>query len=165
MSAARVKLTYIHCKLHLIFLFHPSLEQHRIYIPVLTSLPYFQQNMASFRPPSSYSNIQFEHISLSHHPVSSPTVTPIIIICIDRVDKNNAFTSEMEYGLVKAFDMLDLDDRVKAIVVTGKGRMFCAGADLEIGLHREPGIRDKEHRDGYVVLVIFIGHVGQELPR
>jgi len=44
--------------------------------------------------------------------------------------------------------MLDLDERVKAIVVTGKGRMFCAGADLEIGLNRAPGIRDKEHRDG-----------------
>lgn len=50
--------------------------------------------------------------------------------------------------MVKAFDMLDLDDRVKAIVVTGKGRMYCAGADLEIGLNRGPGIRDKEHRDG-----------------
>lgn len=75
-------------------------------------------------------------------------MTSIIVISIDRVEKNNAFTSEMEQSLVRAFDMLDLDDRVKAIVVTGKGRMFCAGADLEIGLHRGPGIRDKEHRDG-----------------
>ena len=38
--------------------------------------------------------------------------------------------------MVSAFEMLDLDDRVKAIVVTGKGRMFCAGADLINGLHR-----------------------------
>jgi enoyl-CoA hydratase/carnithine racemase len=100
--------------------------------------------------PASYAKLQFTHISLSHHPANSPTVTPIIIIYIDRVEKNNAFTLEMELSLVEAFNMLDLDERVKAIVVTGKGRMFCAGADLEIGLNREEGIRDKEHRDGYV---------------
>jgi enoyl-CoA hydratase/carnithine racemase len=104
--------------------------------------------MASSFSPTSYANLPFKHISLSHHPTSSPAVTPIIIISIDRVEKNNAFTSEMEHGLVRAFDMLDLDDRVKAIVVTGKGRMFCAGADLEIGLNRAQGLRDKEHRDG-----------------
>jgi len=104
--------------------------------------------MAAPTPPSSYASLPFTHISLSHHPANSPTVTPIIIIYIDRVSKNNAFTSEMEHSLVQAFDMLDLDERVKAIVVTGKGRMFCAGADLEIGLNRAPGIRDKEHRDG-----------------
>lgn len=50
--------------------------------------------------------------------------------------------------MVSALEMLDLDDRVKAIVVTGKGKMFCAGADLIDGLHREKGVRNKEHRDG-----------------
>jgi len=54
----------------------------------------------------------------------------------------------MEHSLVQAFDFLDADERVKVIVVTGRGKMFCAGADLEIGLNREDGIRDKEHRDG-----------------
>lgn len=49
--------------------------------------------------------------------------------------------------MVKAFEMLDLDDRVKVIVVTGKGKMFCAGADLIDGLHRGKGERNKEHRD------------------
>ena len=50
--------------------------------------------------------------------------------------------------MVSAFEMLDLDDRVKAIVVTGKGRMFCAGADLINGLHRGKEVRNKEHTDG-----------------
>ena len=54
----------------------------------------------------------------------------------------------MEHDLVRAFDMLDLDERVKAIVVTGKGKNFCSGADLEIGLNREEGVGNKEHRDG-----------------
>jgi enoyl-CoA hydratase/carnithine racemase len=37
---------------------------------------------------------------------------------------------------------------VKAIVVTGEGKNFCAGADLEIGLERTEGIGGKDHRDG-----------------
>lgn len=47
----------------------------------------------------------------------------------------------------RAFAMFDVDDRVKAIVVTGDGKMFCAGADLEMGLNggSEPV---NEHRDG-----------------
>lgn len=36
----------------------------------------------------------------------------------------------------------------KAIAVTGEGKNFCAGADLEIGLERTEGIGAKEHRDG-----------------
>jgi len=98
--------------------------------------------------PNSYSALNYTHISLSHYPTSSPTVTPIVVISIDRVEKNNAFTSKMEHSLVEVFDLLDTDERVKVIIVTGKGRMFCAGADLEIGLNREDNIRDKEHRDG-----------------
>lgn len=47
----------------------------------------------------------------------------------------------------RAFAMFDVDDRVKAIVVTGHGKMFCAGADLDVGLNggNEPV---NEHRDG-----------------
>lgn len=56
----------------------------------------------------------------------------------------------MSKEMVSAFDMLDSDDRVKAIVVTGKGKIFCAGADLIDGLHRKPGERNKEARDTYV---------------
>lgn len=51
--------------------------------------------------------------------------------------------------MVQAFNMLDQDDRVKVIVVTGEGKNFCAGADLEVGLERTPGVGAKEHRDGF----------------
>jgi enoyl-CoA hydratase/carnithine racemase len=100
-------------------------------------------------PPNSYSSpLGFSQITLAHHPSSSYTVTPVIIIQISRVEKSNAFTSVMEHDLVRAFDMLDRDDRVKAIIVTGEAKNFCAGADLEIGLERTEGIGGKEHRDG-----------------
>ena len=104
--------------------------------------------MVSPSPPLSYASLHLPQISLSHHPDATTIATPIIIISLNRVSKNNAFTSEMEHSLVTAFDLLDLDDRVRAIVVTGKGRMFCAGADLDIGLNRTEGVGDKEHRDG-----------------
>ena len=104
--------------------------------------------MATFTPPTSYITLPFSHISLSHHPASSTIVTPVIVIQIDIVSKHNAFTTEMEHDLVRAFDLLDLDDRVRAIVVTGNGKYFCAGADLNFGLDQEEGVGDKEHRDG-----------------
>jgi enoyl-CoA hydratase/carnithine racemase len=100
--------------------------------------------------PSSYISISppFSQISLSHNPSTSATVTPIIIISINRPQKNNAFTTIMENELVRAFDLLDQDDRVKVIVVTGKGKMFCAGADLPSALERIEGEGAKSHRDG-----------------
>jgi enoyl-CoA hydratase/carnithine racemase len=97
--------------------------------------------------PETYTNHPFTQIALSHHPSTSATVTPVIILTISRPEKQNAFTTIMCNELVSAFDMLDADDRVKAIVVTGEGKMFCAGADLVEGLHRGKGERNKEARD------------------
>jgi enoyl-CoA hydratase/carnithine racemase len=62
----------------------------------------------------------------------------------------------MEHDLVRAFGLLDQDDRVEAIVVTGEGKHFCAGADMEIGLGRTEGVGGKEHRDGYVLSLLFL---------
>ena len=42
----------------------------------------------------------------------------------------NAFTTTMMRELVDAFDRVDADDDVRAVIVTGRGRAFCAGADL-----------------------------------
>ena len=57
----------------------------------------------------------------------------ILTITLDRPDRMNAFTPTMLEELLQAFDMADADDDVRAVVVTGAGRAFCAGADLERG--------------------------------
>lgn len=57
----------------------------------------------------------------------------ILTITLNRPDKLNAFTRQMMAELIDAFDKSDADDNVRAVVVTGAGRAFCAGADLSEG--------------------------------
>src|SRR3954464_7180098 len=57
----------------------------------------------------------------------------VLTITLDRPDRLNAFTATMGRELIEAFDAADRDDEVRAIVVTGEGRGFCAGADLAAG--------------------------------
>jgi enoyl-CoA hydratase/carnithine racemase len=54
----------------------------------------------------------------------------VLTITLDRPERLNAFTPTMARELIEAFDRADADDDVRAIVVTGAGRGFCAGADL-----------------------------------
>lgn len=57
----------------------------------------------------------------------------IATLTLHRPDRMNAFTSTMQRELIDAFDNIDADDGVGAVVVTGEGKAFCAGADLEGG--------------------------------
>ena len=54
----------------------------------------------------------------------------ILTLTLDRPEQLNAFTVTMAEELVHAFDRASADDDVAAIVVTGRGRAFCAGMDL-----------------------------------
>jgi enoyl-CoA hydratase/carnithine racemase len=57
----------------------------------------------------------------------------IATITLARPDRLNAFTPQMMREMVAAFDTTDDDDAVRAVIVTGEGRAFCAGADLGKG--------------------------------
>jgi len=54
----------------------------------------------------------------------------VATVTLKRPDRLNAFTFTMRGELIEAFDRADADDDVRAVVVTGAGRAFCAGADL-----------------------------------
>lgn len=56
----------------------------------------------------------------------------ILTLTLNRPDQLNAFTVEMANELVHAFNRASSDEAVKAIVVTGSGRAFCAGMDLSV---------------------------------
>ena len=57
----------------------------------------------------------------------------IATITLDRPDKLNAYNAQMRHELELLFDETDADDGVRAVIVTGAGRAFCAGADLSAG--------------------------------
>ena len=57
----------------------------------------------------------------------------VLTITLNRPDRLNAFTETMMNELIAAFDASDADDDVRAVIVTGAGRGFCAGADLAAG--------------------------------
>ncbi len=91
------------------------------------------------------------------------TDTGIMTITLNRPDRLNALSRPMRNGLIEAFDAADRDDDVRAIIVTGAGRAFCAGADLSRGedtfdYHKRGELRDDGlNRDGggLVTLRIF----------
>lgn len=57
----------------------------------------------------------------------------ILTLTLHRPDRMNAFTATMMRELIDAFDHADADDDVRVVIVTGQGKAFCAGADLEKG--------------------------------
>lgn len=84
----------------------------------------------------------------------------VATITLDRPAQLNAFTTAMGVELIEAFDRCDRDDAVRAIVLTGAGRAFCAGADLSAGAETfvaPEGGEPADFRDGggEVVLRMF----------
>ena len=57
----------------------------------------------------------------------------VATITLNRPEKLNAFNTQMMHDMIAAFDATDADDAVRAVIVTGAGRGFCAGADLSGG--------------------------------
>lgn len=85
----------------------------------------------------------------------------VATITLNRPGRLNAFTRTMMSDLIEAFDQTDADDAVRAVIVTGAGRAFCAGADLGAGAttfrHDKESGAGPVPRDsgGQVVLRIF----------
>ncbi|WP_176598652.1 MULTISPECIES: crotonase/enoyl-CoA hydratase family protein [Sphingobium] len=74
----------------------------------------------------------------------------IAIITLSRPDRMNAFTGQMMSEMIEVFDRIDADDAVRAVIVTGAGKAFCAGADLSGGADgfMASGKSEARHADG-----------------
>jgi enoyl-CoA hydratase/carnithine racemase len=57
----------------------------------------------------------------------------LMVVTLNRPEKLNAYTGQMGAEITDAFQRADADDNVRAIIVTGSGRAFCAGADVSGG--------------------------------
>jgi enoyl-CoA hydratase/carnithine racemase len=108
-------------------------------------------------------------LSMDYQQIAYDLDGPVLTITLDRPDKLNAFTGRMMRELLDAFDRADADDAVRAVIVTGRGRAFCAGADLsagastfdasaagpDVGVERAPGSTVPRDGGGLVALRIF----------
>lgn len=108
--------------------------------------------------PSSYATLPTQHLKVSHVPASSSTPTQVIVITLNRPDKLNAFTEQMVQDFELVYGLVDVDPRVKCVVLTGAGKGFCAGMDLQMGFPDAKGEkpvkpkrpREADSRDTYV---------------
>ncbi|KAF1966630.1 ClpP/crotonase [Bimuria novae-zelandiae CBS 107.79] len=96
--------------------------------------------------PKSYNDLEWKEIKTAQW-VEDPCV---IILTLWRPKKYNAFTNSMMLEIEQAYSIFDTDDRVKCVVLTGSGKIFCAGADLDIDFVGGQE-RINEHRDGCVL--------------
>ena len=80
--------------------------------------------------------------------ISVSVESNVLTITLNRPDRLNAFTNVMRDEMIAAFDQAGADDAVRAVIVTGAGRGFCAGADLGDG--GETFNTEREGQDGPV---------------
>lgn len=91
----------------------------------------------------------------------------ILTITLNRPEQLNAFTVTMAEELEYSFRAVNDDDSVRAVIVTGEGRAFCAGMDLSregnvFGLDEEltPGLSDMADLDDPAIAAVR--HAGEQ---
>ena len=85
---------------------------------------------------------------MSYQEIKYETSDSILTITLNRPKKLNAFTRLMLQELLDALDKADADDAVKAIIFTGEGKGYCAGADLSMGADSFDANKRKDRPDG-----------------
>ena len=71
----------------------------------------------------------------------------VATVTLNRPERMNAWNGQLAGELSRALDEADADDGVRAVVITGAGRAFCAGADLERGAETFDATRNEARRN------------------
>src|SRR5207247_1970967 len=106
---------------------------------------------------------------VAYQTIVAETRGPVALMTLNRPDKLNAWTPQMSVELADAIEVANGDDAVGAIVVTGAGRGFCAGADMEATFQtridgRDPGDNTAEGSGGMPKDVDWVGLVRGAKP-
>ena len=67
---------------------------------------------------------------MHYQQIQVTTEGPACLVTLSRPERLNAFTDRMRDELVDAVETADRDDAIRAVIVTGVGRAYCAGQDL-----------------------------------
>ncbi|MBV8955343.1 MAG: crotonase/enoyl-CoA hydratase family protein [Solirubrobacterales bacterium] len=98
---------------------------------------------------------------MAYEQITAEVSERILTITLNRPERLNAWTPTMCQELIEALDRADEDDEVRAVIITGAGRAYCAGADLAAGGEtfnaRRLETAADEHRDngGQFALRVF----------
>ncbi|KAF9872528.1 enoyl-CoA hydratase/isomerase [Colletotrichum karsti] len=98
----------------------------------------------SIQLPAAYASLSHDNISISHVPETAPTATKVVVVTLNRPQKYNAMTLDMFTTLESFFNTVSEDDRVRAVVLTGEGKAFSAGADLDVGFMGMVALKETE---------------------
>ena len=98
---------------------------------------------------------------MSYETILYDVADKVLTITLNRPEQLNAFNRQMLSELIDALDRADADDNVRAVIFTGAGRAYCAGADLSAGAKtfNADGRADREsglHPDGGGLLTLRI---------
>jgi 2-(1,2-epoxy-1,2-dihydrophenyl)acetyl-CoA isomerase len=83
----------------------------------------------------------------------------IATVTLNRPDALNALTVPMKVDLLAAFRRLERDDGVRAVILTGAGRAFCAGQDLRERLEPDAAPLGVEVRERYNPIILLMRHL------
>ncbi len=97
---------------------------------------------------------------MSYTKILFTTDSGVATITLNRPDKSNAFDDEMTRETLDALKQIERDETIRAVVLTGAGKNFCAGQDLAAFLERQnspEGLSVREHLlNGYNKVVTKI---------
>ena len=83
----------------------------------------------------------------------------LALISLNRPDVLNSFNREMALALQESLRQCDADEEVRAIYITGEGRAFCAGQDLEEAISKEGPELQAIVAEHYNPIIALLRHI------